>query len=258
MRSLVEGPSVVQGFEWHQSVGSTNVVAAAAAEAGAPEVHVVAADVQTEGRGRLGRAWQAPPGTSLMCSWMLRPTAGVRRALIPLMTGLALAQTAGPHCPGVPVGLKWPNDLMLGTAGDERKAAGILVEAPLDGVVVVGTGVNVDWRGVERPDELALATSLSEVAGTQVDRWSLFAGLAGVLTRRYAQLQDDPDGLLDAYRSYCLTLGRQVRVERIQGAPVEGTAERIDPDGALVVTTASGPVVVHAGDVHHVRGAATR
>lgn len=247
----MDGPSDVRAVEWHASVTSTNELAARAAREGAPAVHVVAADVQTAGRGRLGRAWHAPAGTSLMCSWMLRPATGARTSLLPLAVGVALAQTAAAHCPGVEVALKWPNDLLL----DGRKAAGVLVEAPEPGVVVVGTGVNVDWRGVPRPPDLAGATSFAEAAGRDVDRWRLFAGLAGVLTRRVAQVADDPLALLDDYRSWCTTIGRDVRVTTGTAGTDEtlGRAVAIDESGGLVLATGSGTTTVRVGDVHHVR-----
>lgn len=251
VRSVLDGPSLVRGFEWHDRVTSTNELAGAAARAGAPEIHVVAADEQTAGRGRLGRRWHAPPGTSLMCSWLLRPPPTARPGLLPLTVGVAVAQVSAPHCPGADVRLKWPNDLLV----DDRKCAGILVEAPLPGAVVVGTGINVDWRNVDRPPELAGGTSLAEAAGTTVDRWRLFAGLVGVLSRRYQQLADDPDGILDEYRTRCATLGRDVRVA-VTGAerPIEGRAVAVDDGGALVVETPR-RVTVHAGDVQHVRPA---
>ena len=259
VRGLVDGPSAVRGVEWHERVTSTNERAAAAAREGRPEVHVVVADEQTGGRGRLGRAWQAPPGTSLLCSWMLRPPSGTPLALVPLMAGLAVAQTAAPHCPAAVVGLKWPNDLLI----DGRKAAGILVEAPAPDLVIVGTGINIDWRGFDWPtgdhglpsEQAARPTSLSEAAGMPVDRWRVFAGLAGVMTRRYAQLIGDPAGLLTDYRRWCSTIGRDVRV-RVVGddRPVDGRAHAVDDDGALVLLTASGARrTLHAGDVEHVR-----
>ena len=241
----------MRGVEWHPTVSSTNELAARAARQGAPAVHVVAADVQTAGRGRLGRSWYAPPGTSLMCSWMLRPPQTARTSLVPLAVGVALAQTAAAHCPGVDVALKWPNDLLVG----DRKAAGVLVEAPEPGVVVVGTGINVDWRGIDRPPELAGATSLAEASGRAVDRWRLFAGLAGVLTRRAAQVADDPAALVDEYRSWCTTIGQDVRVTTGTSGTraVEGRAVAVDDSGGLVVASGAGSTTVRVGDVHHVR-----
>lgn len=249
VQSLLDGPSPVRHFEWHAEVTSTNALVAAAAKRGAPSVSVVAADVQTAGRGRRGRTWTAPPGTSLMCSWLWRPPEQADTRLVPLATGVALAQVTAAHCPGAEVALKWPNDLLL----DGAKAAGILVESPEPGVVVVGTGLNVDWRGVERPPDLAGATSLSEVARADVDRWRVFAGLAGVLTRRLAQIADDPAGLLADYRTRCATLDRPVRVDRGGGVVTEGRAVDVAADGGLVVVGTSGRETVHAGDVEHLR-----
>jgi BirA family transcriptional regulator, biotin operon repressor / biotin---[acetyl-CoA-carboxylase] ligase len=250
VRSLLDGPSAVSGFDWHPTVSSTNELAAEAGLAGAPEIHVVAADVQTAGRGRLGRRWQAPPGTSLQCSWLLRPPSGVRLGLVPLMIGVALAQTVGPHCPGADVALKWPNDVLL----DGGKCAGVLVEHIAPGIVVVGTGVNVDWRGVERGPGLEGATSLSEAAGAPVDRWRFFAGFAGVLSRRYQQVLETPSLLLADYRQACATLGREVRISVVAGEAVEGRAVEVDDEGALVIARTDGVrTTVHAGDVEHLR-----
>jgi BirA family transcriptional regulator, biotin operon repressor / biotin---[acetyl-CoA-carboxylase] ligase len=252
VRSLVDGPSLVSGLEWHDEVGSTNVLAAAAAERGVPEIHAVLADVQTAGRGRLGRGWQAPPGTSLMGSYLLRPSVEpALLPLLPLLTGLALAEAVAPHVPAVAVTLKWPNDLLV----DGRKSAGILLEIAGD-AVIVGVGLNVDWRGVDRPAEFAEATSLAEAAGADVDRWRILAAFAGVFGNRYAEWRADPHTFLPAYWQRCVTLGRDVRVSRVGQDPLEGHALEVADDGALVVRTAGGRVErVSAGDVEHVRPA---
>lgn len=255
VRALVDGPSLVSGLEWHDRVTSTNVLAAAAAQRGAPEVHLVVADEQTAGRGRRDRGWQAPAGSSLLVSFLLRPdrhgaVAPATLPLLPLVAGLALAEAAGPHCPGAELTLKWPNDLLA----DGRKAAGILAEALPDGAVVVGVGVNVDWRGAARPAELAAATSLAEAAGVDVDRWRLLAALAGVLGNRYLDWLRDPAAVLDAYRRRCATLGRPVRVEREAAPVLTGRAAAVAEDGCLVVAAGDGTsVAVSAGDVVHVR-----
>jgi BirA family biotin operon repressor/biotin-[acetyl-CoA-carboxylase] ligase len=249
VKSLVEGPSVLSGVEWHEEVGSTNALAAQAATRGVPEVHAVLADLQTAGRGRRGRSWTAPAGTSLLLSLLVRPAAQREAVgLLPLMTGLALVEAVEERCPGLPVALKWPNDLLVGG----RKAAGILVEA-LGGACVVGVGVNVDWRGVHRPPELAGAVSLAE-AGCEADRWRLFAALVERFGGRYQAWRGDPAGFLPDYRARCSTLGTAVRVTGLGADPLEGTAEGMDPDGALRVRDRSGRTVrVVAGQVEHVR-----
>ena len=250
--SLVDGPSIVTSVQWHEQCPSTNALATEAAAAGAAEGLLVLADQQSAGRGRHGRTWSAPAGSSLLLSLLVRPVVpAASLPLLPLLTGLVLAETAARHLPDTEVALKWPNDLLVGG----RKAAGILVEGA-GGAAVVGVGVNVDWRGVDRPEELGFATSLAEAAGHDVDRWRLLAGFLGVFSRRYEQWQELPAAFLDGYRQRCATLGRQVRVAGLDGVAVEGAAVDIDRTGALVVRTEAGQTMsFNAGDVEHLRPA---
>lgn len=258
VRSLVDGPSMLSGLEYHEEVASTNALAIEAARRGVDEVYTIVADSQTAGRGRLGRRWEAPPGGSLLVSFVLRPRLDPSVIpLVPLLAGVALAEVADGYCPGHDVALKWPNDLLV----DERKTAGILLERAVDGpasaerAVVVGVGVNVDWRGVDHPT-LEGATSLAEVVGARVDRWRVLAGLVGVLSRRYTDWQADPTAFLGAYRQRCATLGQRVRVEGPSGRVITGQATEVADDGRLVVLTDAGEAEhLTAGDVTHVRGA---
>ncbi len=250
--SLVDGPSIVTAVDWHDRCASTNALAVEAAAAGASEGLLIVADEQTAGRGRHGRAWSAPGGTSLLLSLLVRPVVPVpSRSLLPLLTGLVLAETVSRHLPDAAVALKWPNDLLV----EGRKAAGILVEGA-GGAAVVGVGVNVDWRGVNRPAEIADAISLAEAAGRDVDRWRLLAGFIGVFSRRYDQWSELPAAFLDDYRQRCSTLDRGVRVTRAKRSPLEGLATGIDANGALLVRIGYGQTVaVNAGDVEHLRPA---
>lgn len=251
VRSLVEGPAAVAAVEWLDEAGSTNAVAAGLAERGAPEITVVGAEVQTAGRGRMGRTWSAPPRSSLTFSLLLRPPVA-REAfpLLPLLAGLALAEVAARYCKDVEVGLKWPNDLLI----DGRKAAGVLVESGPGDAVIVGIGLNVDWRGIERWEELADAISLAEVSDFPMDRWRVLAALLGVFAQRYEVFKDLPAAFLDGYRSRCLTIGRAVRVELVGGRELLGEAVGVDASGGLEVRDADGVTHrVSAGDVHHVR-----
>jgi BirA family biotin operon repressor/biotin-[acetyl-CoA-carboxylase] ligase len=241
---------IVAGIEWHEVAGSTNALAAAAAARGVPEVHLVLAGVQTAGRGRHGRTWTAPPGGSLLLSMVTRP--GVVSAdlpLLPLLTGLALAEAVADLLPGADVGLKWPNDLLLGG----RKVAGILVEA-VPGAAVVGVGVNVDWGSLGPAPP---ATSLAAAAGDRPvpDRWAVLAALLDRFAGRYPAWRAAPRDFLPAYRARSATVGRDVRVSA-GGRAVTGTAAGVGPDGSLVVQPAGGPPVhLVAGDVEHVRPA---
>lgn len=247
-RGLAAASPVVSSVAWHARVDSTSRIAAELAATGAPEVAVVVADEQTAGRGRRGRTWTAPPGTSLLCSLMARPTGpAAGRPLLSLLTALALVEAVDAVAPGLDAALKWPNDLLLGGA----KAAGILLEGVGD-AVVVGIGVDVDWRAVARPPDLAGTTSLAEALGGAVDRWAVMAALLARWGERYATWPATEELLRD-YRARCATLDRHVRVEGVAEA-VEGRAEAIDEDGHLVVRTRDRVLrTFAAGDVVHVR-----
>ncbi|MGH8904736.1 MAG: biotin--[acetyl-CoA-carboxylase] ligase [Egibacteraceae bacterium] len=250
VRELVERGSL-SGLEWHETAGSTNTLAAEAATRGVGEVYAVLADCQTAGRGRQGRSWQAPPGTSLLCSLVVRPLVPTSvLGLLPLLTGLALAEVVETICPGLDVALKWPNDLLVGG----RKAAGVLLESGPANAVIVGVGVDVDWRVVDRPPELAAATSLAEAAGGPVDRWEVLAALVRSFGHRYRTWPLQPEGFLDSYRQRCATLGTLVRVSLVTGEVCSGHAVDVTRAGTLVLDLdGEATKEVTAGDVEHVR-----
>ena len=147
----------------------------------APEGTLVAADEQTAGRGRLGRRWLAPAGSSLLCSLQLRPTVPSER--LPELTVVAsrgCAEAIAALTQLEPE-LKFPNDLLVGG----RKLAGILAEAR-EGRVVLGIGVNVNLAAEQLPQEVDLpATSLLVETGRELDRAELLAELLHRLERRY-------------------------------------------------------------------------
>lgn len=146
-----------------------------------PEGAVVAADEQTEGRGRLGREWLAPAGTSLLVSVLLRPD--VEPARLPelsVVAGRACAEAIA-DVAGLETEVKFPNDVLVGG----RKVAGILAEAS-EGRVVLGIGVNVSQAAGELPAEPRTpATSLLLETGREVDRAELLVALLERLERRY-------------------------------------------------------------------------
>jgi BirA family transcriptional regulator, biotin operon repressor / biotin---[acetyl-CoA-carboxylase] ligase len=241
--------------------GSTNADLLAAAAGGAAEGAVLAAEVQTAGRGRLGRQWVAPPRAALTFSVLLRPAAvpPARRGWLPLLVGVAVAGALRGDA-GVDAWLKWPNDILVGGG----KVAGILAEQSGD-AIVVGVGINVSSRAEELPS--AGATSLALAGAACADRQRLLVGLLASLERWYlrwagaeaagagATAPGDAAacGLRQEYRRRCATLGREVRIALPGGATLTGTASDVDELGRLVVVGPSGPVAVSAGDVIHVR-----
>jgi BirA family transcriptional regulator, biotin operon repressor / biotin---[acetyl-CoA-carboxylase] ligase len=146
-----------------------------------PEGAVAVAGEQTEGRGRLGRQWLAPAGTSLLVSVLLRPA--VEPARLPelsLVAGQACAEAIA-QTAGLETGVKFPNDVLI----RGRKVAGILAEAS-EGRVVLGIGVNVSQAAGELPpDARAPATSLLLETGREIDRAELLVALLERLERRY-------------------------------------------------------------------------
>lgn len=217
-----------------ESIDSTNTWVMAEARAGAAEGLVAVADHQTAGRGRLGRVWEAPPGANLLMTVLLRPS-GAEPHLA--LAAVALAgRDAASSVGGVSCGLKWPNDLVV---DDGRKLAGVLAETDGAGAVAVGIGMNVGWapegaaclgEGVER--DVVLAALLSSLGG-----W-LDAGWPAVAR---------------AYREACVTVGRRVRVELVDGEVFEGMAADVDDAGRLLVETSVCLRTVAVGDVTHVR-----
>jgi BirA family biotin operon repressor/biotin-[acetyl-CoA-carboxylase] ligase len=266
-------PGFFEPLEVVASIPSTMARAAELAAGGAAEGATVVAEEQTAGRGRLGRAWVAPPGSSLLLSVVLRPPLPREAAWLTVAAaGVALAAAVEEVAPGVPVdrgasleppgppavGLKWPNDLELGG----RKAAGLLAEAHLEGQrlgwVVLGMGVNVTQRREDLPPALAdRATSVALALGAPVDRAGLLAVWAGRFVDGYRHLAaGEPGAVLAAYRRWLVTLGRRVRAERVGAEPVVGTAVDLTATGGLVVHTDAGArVEVLAADVHHLRPA---
>ncbi len=234
-------------MQWVGETGSTNADLLASARAGAPAGTALVADHQTAGRGRLGRNWRAPPGSSLLASLLFsapspeglhRFTQAVSLAAVAACQGVA----------GVTPSVKWPNDLLV----NDRKLAGVLAESaplPSGGIaVVVGIGVNVNWPEPLPADLAATMTALNLEAGRAIDRRTLLDALLDAVDAT------DWDGLRDRYRATLGTLGRRVRVEQV-GETIEGVAVDVHADGRLVVRTMAGDREVTTGDVVHLRDA---
>ena len=168
-------------IERHETVGSTMEIAAVHAACGAPAGLVVVAEEQTMGRGRLGRVWLAPPGTSLLVTALFRPAlaamnSGKLSRQIAREVGAAVTEVTG-----VQPSVKAPNDLLI----EGKKIAGILCQSSIRGDrfdhLLVGIGLNVNIP----PDQLPFptATSLLSVTGVPHDREQLLAAILARLAR---------------------------------------------------------------------------
>ena len=195
-------------------------------DADQPEGAVAVAEEQTDGRGRMGRRWEAPAGSSLLVSTLLRPPPERRAAELTLLAGVAVAVVVE-RATGLAAQIKWPNDVML----NRRKVAGVLAELK-DGAVVLGIGINVNQRPGELPaDTKVAAGSLYSVTGRESERGELLADLLLELEHRYDAWRED--GLAALYED----LGARdfLRGRRVTLDGVAGTAQMITRDGRLAV-----------------------
>jgi BirA family transcriptional regulator, biotin operon repressor / biotin---[acetyl-CoA-carboxylase] ligase len=213
----------------YRSTDSTNERARELAAAGAPHGTLVTAEEQRAGRGRQGRAWSAPPRSSVLMSLVVRDL-DERHALLPLAAAVAACEACESLAP-VECAIKWPNDVWI----SGRKLAGILIEArPQEGWAVIGMGLNV--RGV--PAELSDVAASLGVSDVE----TVLGAVLEALDRRLA---DTPGEVLSAWRSRDALRGRRVRWR-----DGEGVAAGIDDAGALLVETDAGTVALDAGEVH--------
>lgn len=242
-----------------EQTGSTNADLLARAATGTDIAGaVLIAEHQTAGRGRHGRGWSASPRAQLTMSVAVSvvdvPVTGW--GWLPLATGVAVVDAVAPllQGTGVPVGLKWPNDVLAGAAEPRGKLGGILAEVARP-VVVIGLGLNV----TQAPEEVDApgATSLLDLGVAAPDRDQLVRAVLRELGGRIVawQASRGADWQLAAdYRARSLTIGTRVRAELPGGKEVVGTANAIDDHGRLCLETGAGAVVVSAGDVVHLRG----
>ncbi|MDH2443093.1 biotin--[acetyl-CoA-carboxylase] ligase [Amnibacterium sp. CER49] len=252
---LPRSSALVARLQWLDEAGSTNselVRLATADEAGWPAPSVLVTDVQTAGRGRLGRAWTAPPGASLAVSVLLRPAVPRDRlGWLSLLAGTAMARALAGL--GVAASTKWPNDVLVGG----RKICGVLAEALPDGGAVIGTGLN--HRLAEEALPVPTATSLAIEGGPTDPDLLLAAYLTELLAlaERFAAAKGDPDasGVREAVLAISGTIGRAVRVSLPDGTALVGTAVGIDADGRVEVRAEADSRItaVASGDVEHLR-----
>ena len=216
-----------------------------------PEGTVVCAELQTKGRGRLGRAWSSPKARGLYFSVVLRPTLPLNQlAQLTLMSAVALAEAIESISDLKPL-IKWPNDILL----DDLKLAGILTElrAESDQVkfVVVGIGLNVNAAINQMIDG---AASLKAAEGRNFDRAKVFQAILRSLEKWYLKLlRHEFDEVMEVWKSRSATLKKRVRISDPAGI-IEGEAVDLDEDGALLIRKDNGIIIKKtAGDVFILR-----
>jgi BirA family transcriptional regulator, biotin operon repressor / biotin---[acetyl-CoA-carboxylase] ligase len=237
---------------------STNDLAAKLAAQGTPDGTLIIAGQQTAGRGRGGHHWYSPPGAGLYVSVVLdaqQGTSGDWVHALTLATGVAMAE--GLHAAsGLPVMIKWPNDLVMAPAGTvrgARKLAGILAEAQSDGGalshVIVGVGVNVGpaaWPA----DISSRATSLEEELGRPVDSSAVLGASLARMGTWVRRLRAGHSAVVRARWQQLAVGAAGATVEIAQaGGLRRGVTAGIDDDGALLVRHGTGTERVVGGEV---------
>ena len=271
---LPKSEAIATKFVYVAETGSTNSdLIAAAATGGAsnwPDFSVYVTGFQNAGRGRSGRAWIAPEGSSLFVSVLLRPTAPIETfGWLPLLAGLAMSRAVAVRLEGTPsaerVGVKWPNDVLVA----EQKVSGVLSELLTDlSGVVIGAGLNLTLTREQLPVETASSLALlgdrdaAALAGHPIDSLTLDDILSRYLSELRNLMADfnahqglaESAGLRAQVAAGCVSLDQEVRVILPGDQEVWGTAKDIDSQGRLVVATTDGKTLsVSAGDIVHLR-----
>ncbi|MDE5411896.1 biotin--[acetyl-CoA-carboxylase] ligase [Alkalihalobacterium chitinilyticum] len=236
IKVYLQTEKIGQELTYHESLPSTQEVAHRLAQEGAVEGHVVIADEQTSGKGRLGRVWHSPIGTSISMSIILRPKVSPQKA--PQLTLLAavavvrgIEKTTGLQC-----SIKWPNDILL----NGKKIVGILTEMQSEPdyvhSVIIGIGINVNHKREQFSSELReIATSLAIAKGEEVSRAKLMSSVFYELESLYEQyLLEGFDVIKPQWESYAISLGKRIVARTIQGT-IEGVAKGITNDGVLLL-----------------------
>jgi BirA family transcriptional regulator, biotin operon repressor / biotin---[acetyl-CoA-carboxylase] ligase len=242
--------------EVHGALGSTQERARELAHAGTPHGTLVVAEIQTGGRGRLGRPWGSPKG-GLWISLVLRP--GFAASLASRITQSASVGVAKALWEvGVEARIKWPNDLLA----DGKKICGILAESSagnatgpsreryLDYVILgVGMNANLDPAGLGVPDREV--TTIRSELGRDVDLLELLRVMLSNLDAELGRIEDF-GAVLEDWRNLNCTLGERVRVLRL-GETIEGKAVDLTAEGALLLVTRRGTVELFEGEIELLR-----
>jgi len=239
---------------YYPSIRSTNDTLAEMANRGEPSGAMVIAEYQSQGKGRLGRRWTAPRGSSLLTSLLFRPDWSSEQVpWLAMIAGLAAVKAIESNT-DLLVRLKWPNDIMVSRNGKWHKTGGLLYEGKLDkhqlSWAVLGTGINVNIDQDSMPDTQIPATSLMIETKSTVSRLGLLISYLDYLESIYDKVSRGYSPH-EEWNEHLITLGRKVLISN-QGRTESftGIAEGTDEWGRLLVRDTSGAVhYLSAGDV---------
>ncbi|NSW89726.1 MAG: biotin--[acetyl-CoA-carboxylase] ligase [Firmicutes bacterium] len=232
-----------------KSVDSTNNYAKQIASGGCQDGTVVVADMQTAGKGRLGKSWDSPDKKGIWMSIVLKPLIEPSKVQIITLAASVAVVSGIMHTVGVRGGIKWPNDIIL----EGKKVCGILTEMNSEqdkvNYVIVGIGVNVnqdvgDFQEGLRGKAISLK-SYREIAGmpdTQLKRRDIIKGILVEMEKVYNLIKKgETREIINKWREFSIVLGKEIRV--ISGNnEYTGRVEDITDDGKLVIKAADGAI----------------
>jgi BirA family biotin operon repressor/biotin-[acetyl-CoA-carboxylase] ligase len=238
----------------YETVESTNTVLKDLASRGEPAGTLVLAEYQSAGKGRHGRKWHVPPGSSLLFSLLFRPHWPPEQAQwLMMIAGLATAETLR-SATGLNVKLKWPNDVVIGGRHPWRKCCGILLETEFENNIltsaVLGIGINVNIPESELTDLARFATSLQAELGAHVPRIPLLTQLLLALEQYYEKLEMGKSPR-EKWKSMLVNIGQPVHAQVIGlDQPIGGIAVDVDDWGRMIIRDSAGNKhSIAAGDV---------
>ena len=204
---------------------------------------ILASEFQTSGRGRLDRTFEASPGSALTFSIYIEPKVEKEEwSFLTLLAGLSVHEALHTLDPQTVVGIKWPNDLLIG----DKKFVGIIAQAANKGVVV-GVGINVGMSQEELPVETA--TSLAIEGFAELDRNVILSAIINHFEINLEMWENDKSFLAE-YRNASVTIGKDVEVTLPGGKTINSRAVDISYSGGLLLEDGS---EVTVGDVVHLR-----
>ncbi len=251
---LLKDIDFLKEIVYYEETDSTNLRAKEDGDAGAVEGTLYLADRQSDGRGRRGRKWESPAGSSIYMTVLLRPELSpVKAPMMTLVMAVAVAKGIE-EITGIRTGIKWPNDIVV----NGRKVCGILTEMSTEvehiHYVVIGVGINVNRE--EFPEELKqMATSLKNESKSSFSRGAI---IHAVMERfeEYYQIfleRQDLSGIQELYNACLVNREREVRILEV-GNEYNAHAVGINKEGELLVDTMDGERKhIFAGEVS-VRG----
>jgi BirA family transcriptional regulator, biotin operon repressor / biotin---[acetyl-CoA-carboxylase] ligase len=253
-------------YQYFESTGSTNDLLKKQVLTGEPDHPpagtVVLTNYQSQGRGRLNRRWEAPPGSALLLSILLRPDwPSERLSWLTMVAGIAVVE-AIESATTLSAFLKWPNDVVIRCSETWCKACGVLVEGHMStqehlAYAVLGIGINVNTVPELLPQGGWPSTSLAAAAGNQVSRLDLLLALLQRIEYQYEKADRGLSPRVEWNRRL-ITIGQLVEIDRAgQGPLLSGIAEGTAEWGQLLVRDEHGELhEVMAGDVTLRKGSA--